>query len=103
MDTGHYLTSMITLIILVSMMTTTQRVTITERENGFHVRSGRGIYGTHIRVRHFVTALSIKNALKNPALDRETCSAMIDALIRDEPKDGYQIVPASRLHLVWSR
>lgn len=78
------------------------RVTIRTTDRGFLVCSGADMFGTKIRVRHFATALSIKSLLKRE-MDNATRSQMIDALLTTEPKAGYPLVPASRLHLVWSR
>jgi hypothetical protein len=79
-----------------------KRVTIRQTDHGIIISSGSGIFGTKIRVRHFATALAIKSALKRE-MDSTLRSQLIDTLIRDEPRDGYPLIPASRLHLVWSR
>lgn len=87
-------------------MTNTNRVTISEKRDyvgvRYHVRSGRGLFGIHIVVRHVATALGIKGLLKRADLDRADQSAMIDALLMEEVAAPV-LVPVSRLHLVWSR
>jgi hypothetical protein len=101
------------------MMTTTQRVTITERENGFHVRSGKGMFGIHIRVQMRQSAVRIKQLLK-AEMATEARQNAIDAVIRFDaesritpselPRVSAELlarrereVRESRLHLVWSR
>jgi len=84
-------------------METTQRVTIRQTSRGYTISSKNGgVFGTKIGVRHYATALGIKSILKRIEFS-ETRSAMIDAMLRDEPKAGYPLVPVSRLHLVVGR
>ena len=84
------------------MLKPTNRIVIRQTDRGYLVCSGAGMFGTKIRVRHFATALAIKATLKRLPRGPEQM-AVVDALILDEPKDGYPLIPASRIHLVWSR
>ncbi len=81
------------------MATPATRVTIRARGAKFSVCAGSGMFGTHITVRHFSTALAIKSLLKRD-MDRSVRSAMIDALLMSEPP-AVALIPVTRLQLVY--